>query len=397
VKVLQIERRIVLRSRKIALAVAACFKKCCAPSKWNRANLCNDGDAPPEIPRIITFPAGFTCLDGCPLSGSRIIVYRGYCYFVVDGGGEVECQGPRNKPEEYPAPYSGATVVAWAELLCKPLTATCLDDTCVPVEPGCCTLPYLFNACGSIISCNLPKKFRVRRTAFWRWRSMTYDDPGQCAGLYTCEDMTLEINGYADYACDEGAPESHAYCTNTSGYYRVSGWRDLLGQGIDINGTYPFADGYIGGRFFGLGLYYGISGNVYHAIKPPFSDYPFCGGSHSHVDNPPFCHTQSYYCPGGVRTIWNETANCSSGTLSHTIYNDCFLRDHSLFNRGNSVAPCPTSDIRWDDYGEDRTTISALAGCENAPAWSGGPVGPERPYPYPVAPQSTAEMLGGMA
>lgn len=388
-RVLQIGRRIVLNGRKIALAVVACFNRCCAPSTWNRADLCNDGDAPPEIPRRITFPTGFTCLDGCQISGGRLIIYRGYCYFVVSGPGEVQCQGPRDKPAEYPAPYFGATVVTWAELVCKPLASTCLDQSCLPVEPGCCTRPVT-GPCGVPQLCNLPKKFRITHTAFYRWRSTVYDDPGACAGLFVCEEATTEVNAWAEYACDENnidnLGQSTPVLTNSGGFIRLIG-HNLTPQGNDINGTYaPYASPTYTDLKTAVGFGFGI----------PLRNNNFCGGSHSYsYDDPPGCATSSDICDG-VRRIITETVRCNYWTLDRISYEDCFLFDESFSSTGVSAPPC-SPDERWNDVRQVRITLSGLVGCENAPAWDGGPVGEERPYPYPITAQTTAEMLEGMA
>lgn len=397
-------KKLVVRARKLALAVAGCISQCCAPSTWNRADLCNDGDAPPEIPRRITFPTGFTCLDGCPISGGRLIIYRGYCYFVVSGPGEVQCQGPRDKPAEYPAPYFGATVVTWAELVCKPLASTCLDQSCLPVEPGCCTLPYQWLACdtNNPVVCNLPKKFRVRRIAQWRWRSWQVDNFNTCAG-HVCEEVTLEIDGYADYACQETGAETSPLCTNVSGFVRVTGWLNSTGSGLDINGTHPFGVN-VGSLFTGFAspsapsdaTSFGIPLDVISRLHAPISGYPFCGGSHGFVDDPPGCFTQNHVCPDGIRSVFTQSANCANGTFSNTVYRDCFLWDQTYQSAGNYLPPCQPIEA-WNDVGVDRITLSGLVGCENAPAWDGGPVGEERPYPYPITAQTTAEMLEGMA
>jgi len=391
-KLLLVGKKLKLNGRKLALAIAACYTRCCAPSLWNRATLCNPSEVPPEIPRDITFPDGFICGDGCPLSGSRIIIYRGWCYNVESGPGNVECQGTRPKPKTYIAPYFGATVVTWAELSCKPLTAECSDNSCVPVEPGCCTRPYTFNACNQPVTCNLPKRFRVRRQASWRWRSWQVTNFGTCEG-YICEEATLVVDGYADYACDENNIDANGQSApllvQTSGTYTLSGF-NLNPDGSDPNGTFPF---YADSTFFGFGGSFGMPSSV--GLHAPLGTRPFCSGAHSFVDDPPGCYTQNTTCPGGIREVFTESANCANGTLDHTIYRDCFLRDETYQSVGNYLPPCPPAEA-WNDVGVDRITLSSLAGCENAPAWNGGPVGTGRPYPYPLPVQTTGEMLEAM-
>lgn len=406
-KLLLVGKKLKLNGRKLALAIAACYTRCCAPSLWNRATLCNPSEVPPEIPRDITFPDGFICGDGCPLSGSRIIIYRGWCYNVESGPGNVECQGTRPKPKTYIAPYFGATVVTWAELSCKPLTAECSDNSCVPVEPGCCTRPYTFRACdtNNPVVCNLPKKFRVRRQASWRWRSWVYTDPGTCSGRYICQETMLTIDGYADFACDENNidanGQSQSLCFNVQGSATLSGWIDNTGVGVDANGTYPF-DIPIGSAFGGFGPAFpsdasdwGIPNAIRSLLPIPFANFPFCGGSHSFVSDPPNCYTRTVTCPGGIRSVLTETANCANGTFDNIVYRDCVLWDQTYQSVGNYLPPCP-ADEAWNDVGVDRITLSSLAGCENAPAWNGGQVGTGRPYPYPLPVQTTGEMLEAM-
>lgn len=403
-KLLLINRKLVLRGRKLALAIAGCFARCCATQSWNRADLCNEDEFPPDVPRIITFPAGFVCGDSCPVSGGRIIIYAGRCYTVVSGTGTVQCQGPRTAPAVYLAPFPGATVVSWQELSCKPLTATCLDETCVPIEPGCCSDPYQFRACdlNTPVTCALPKRFRVRRVAQWRWRSWLVTNFNDCSGYY-CEEMTLDIDGYADYQCVEGNPSSRPVCIATGGGLTISGWVDTTGVGGNINGFHPFGEA-IGSLFNGIGpgvpadaTNFGIPSNVLARLHAPFASFPFCGGNHTFTSDPPGCFTQSVTCPMPDRSILIQSANCANGTFDNTVYRDCFLWDQVYNSQGNYLPPCAPNEA-WNDSGLDRVTLSALAGCQNQPAWEAPPTGPGRPSLVQTAAlTSTAAMLQGMA
>lgn len=375
--------------------------ECCNQSRWNRAVLCNAGNAPPGIPYDITFRAGFVCLDGCPVSGSRLVMYRGYCYTVVAGSGTVECQGPRPKPEEYPAPYFGATVVSWAELMCKTLAADCLNQTCVPIEPGCCSEPYR--------GCKMPKRFRIHHTARYRFRSTAYADAGQCAGLSVCEEVFIDVDLYADYECDENNVRSDGtapvVCYNAGGAVVISGLNRGSSQvpPVNLNGTYParpvseqrltefvtpaplmrspikwIPDDLLGEFFFQFGQ-------------------GFCSGDHRYAqDDPPGCVTREDYSPAPSVRITREIVNCNYWNASDVTYSDCFLFDRVMHSVGFSSPPCPR-DERWNDAGVERVVTLALAGCERR-LDTGDPVGPGRPsvagVPYEDEPVQLSSWLG---
>lgn len=385
--------------------------ECCNDSAWNRADLCNAGDAPPEVPRKITFRKGFVCLDGCPVSGGRIIVYRGYCYFVEGGAGEVDCGGPRTKPAEYPEPVFGATQAAWAELLCKSLAADCLNESCVPVEPGCCTRPYQINVCTGLYQCNLPKRFRIRQIARYRYVSTTYTDPGQCAGLVTCEDLTIDIDVWADYACDEEnvGPDglSSPVCYATGGAVVISGLNRISSQDppINLNGTYPARppseQDFRGKRgWINAGP---ASGPVKWVPDALFGEFlfqfnqGFCSGQHSYgIDDPPGCSSSSEVCPSPGVIIRQRSVNCNYQTESDVEYEDCWLYDRLASNVGYSAPPC-NRDLRWSDSIADRVTIANLAHCQKQPI-IGDPIGVGRPAPSTVVgdaePAQMATWLG---
>lgn len=392
-KLLLINRKLVLRGRKLALAIAGCFARCCATQSWNRADLCNEDEFPPNVPRIITFPAGFVCGDSCPVSGGRIIIYAGRCYTVVSGTGTVQCQGPRTAPAVYAAPFPGATVVAWQELSCKPLSATCLDETCVPVEPGCCTRPATWSCGGGnpLSVCNYPKRFRVTHIANYRWRSWVYADPGTCSGRTVCEEAFTSVNAWAEYACDENNVDSEgnsqAILVRKGGSITLTG-HNLTPEGNNINGTYePYA----------APVYNNLTTAVGFGVEVPLRNLAFCAGSHGNAIEPEGCASESTTCPGGTRRIYTRTINCNGWQLDQLSYEDCFLYDEVYSSVGQYRPPCP-ADEAWNDEWTIRITLTILAGCESQPAWEAPPTGPGRPSPIPTAALiSTAAMLQGMA
>ena len=385
--------------------------ECCDGQVWLRADLCNDGDAPPDVPRRITFRKGFICLDGCPVTGGRIILYRGYCYFVVSGTSQVECDGLRIGPLEYPSPYPGAAIAAWAELLCKPLTANCLNEVCVPVEPGCCTTPYTKTFCNNPpTTCPLPKRFRVREVSRYRYLSTAYNDPGTCSGLNVCEELIVDIDVYADYECDEEnvGPDglSAPVCFNVGGVAVVSGLNRQSSQfpPVNLNGTYPVRPvaeqefrGLRGGWFghpFGGGPVKWVPDELQGEFNYQFSQ-GFCGGAHSFgQDDPPGCSSVTETCPDGNRVIRQRTVNCNFWEANEIEYEDCRLYDRVMQDRGYSAPPCPR-DLRWDDSVTSRITIINLANCQkNVVIGDGGePVGAGRPSPAIVPPENEPVQL----
>jgi hypothetical protein len=226
-------------------------------------------------------------------------------------------------------------------------------------------------------------------------------DFNNCNGAY-CEEMSMEIDGYADFACQENGAETAPVCTNVSGTIEISGFQDITGGG-SINGSHPF---YFvpGGLFQGFGpdqpadaTTFGIPSNVLARLHPPFGSYPFCGGNHTFVSDPPDCYQRTTTCPGGVRSVLHEQANCANGILDNLVYRDCFLWDQTYVSEGNYLPPCPPNEA-WNDSGVDRITLTPLAGCQSQPAWNAPPPGPERPSPINTAGlPSTAAMLAALA
>lgn len=373
--------------------------ECCDGQVWLRADLCNDGDAPPDVPRRITFRKGFICLDGCPVTGGRIIAFRGYCYTVVSGAGNIDCQGARSKPEEYPSPYPGATVAAWAELLCKSLEADCLNQACVPVEPGCCTTPYSGPGC----MCQLPKRFRVREVSRYQYKSLAYADPGTCSGLAVCEDLIVDIDVYADYECDEEnvGPDGRSapVCFNVGGAAVVSGLNRQSSQfpPINLNGTYPvrpvgeqfFPNTFIGP--FGGGPVKWVPDELAGEFLYQFTQ-GFCGGQHSYAENePPNCVSDTTVNQNCQR-VRNRTVNCDFWVANEIEYTSCFLYDRVMQDRGYSAPPCPR-DLRWDDSVTSRITIINLAYCQRDFPQVGGIGGSPRPSPATVPPENEPVQL----
>ena len=369
--------------------------ECCDGQIWLRADLCNQGDAPPEIPRIITFRKGFICLDGCPVTGGRIISFRGYCYTVVSGSGNIDCQGSRSAPIEYPAPYPDATIAVWAELLCKSLEATCLNEACIPTEPGCCTVPFN-NSAGC--SCPLPKRFRVRHVARYRYVSTAYNDPGACAGLGVCEDLVVDVDVYADYECDDGnvRPDGLAepVCYNVGGAAVISGLNRFSSQDppINLNRTYqvrPVSEQRFLGKLSSGWFGHPFGGGPVRWIPPELEgevNYQFaqgfCGGSHYYLENePPGCVSESTVNTN-CRTIYTRSVDCNFWEADETIYEDCRLYDRLMVDRGFSSPPC-NRDLRWSDSVTDRRTIINLANCQKVPI-IGDVGGMPRPSPTKV-------------
>lgn len=366
---------------------------CCMPSLgWYVAVRCPPPPPPApdpciNSPAVIYIPRPFLC-NGCCARANQIVTYRNCCYKMQPNLGETcLCNGTMVQEALITlTPPPPEEVVDPNEVICKPITALCSDQECVPVGTRNCCLttgaPSCVCQCGREYfgPCNWGQKIVV----VWQFQghgtsTCVSVEPDRC-GPYctTISEASSNYQGYAlaIYECRGNGINSAAWRTYSEGVCNYSHTNN--NSDCACGGLYPDEVGTVGVITPTLLELYR---NQLHAFQTNFDaiyvgrccgscGYLFGpGSSHQesgccgtycdeeiHDDYASYRKSQRWGCNGGyeteqwqvldtvcgsVRCQWETSVTCSISTLER-----CRNLSGGLLAGDNQP---PTADIAAED------------------------------------------------